>query len=181
MSLGGIGVIDFQLYLLKTMDPAPSFLAGSLKALDRSIDDMLASFEAVSPLLKTKPGSATRLKLILDDAFLEDRRIESLSLASAYRLSLWPMLDFLVSTDESGLFIGRAGFQRRIDSETSSSLAAWNFLEGDLADAFGDVSEIDAWGHYSTYIAQDSASGRKYFLRFGWGLLQEVVPQSSNP
>jgi hypothetical protein len=183
VSVDNLDFVDFQLYLLKTMDPGPSLLAGALESIDRTTDDMLACYDKVSPLLKLSPGSAGRLKSILSDARLDDDLNGKVHGAYAYRLPMWSEFIFLVTPDDSGMFIAHARFGRARRSATKTEPTAWNFLESELSDYFTQVRDIDIWGHYSTYSVVDEGSGRRYFLRFAWGLLQEICehPENSVP
>lgn len=175
MSLDGIGVDDFQLYLLKTMDPPAVLLAGALEKLDRTADEMHARYEAVSSSIRLRPGSVHRLKSILSDALLSEELEGVEDGTSVYSLPLWPKLTFLVSPDESGLFVKWARFAGCDDYRSESGPTVWDFLESDLINTFAQVRDIDAWGHYSTYTARDQDSDQWYFLRFAWGLLQEIA------
>ncbi|MEV4283402.1 hypothetical protein [Actinoplanes xinjiangensis] len=174
MSINGIGVTDFELYLLKTMSPVESLLAGALNDLNRTSDDMIACFEAISPLVRVRPGSAESLKLILSDAFLGEGLHGAGPGTFSYRLPLWPELAFQVTPAGSGLYIGEAKFSRTEISKMKPEPTVWNFLESDVNEAFDQVREVDMWGHYASYLAQDRIAGERYFLRFAWGLLQEI-------
>ena len=169
-----LSVVDFQLYLLKTMMPPESLCTPALEKLGRSVDDMLASSEAVSRATPLTFGQAQRIKSILSEALAgtlsgADRE------TFVYRLSLWwPQYTFLVSPDESGELLYKAEFGKGADYRPESQIAPWNFLEMDLADTFDEVRELDVWSAYSSYFARERSSGQRYFLRFGWGLLQEM-------
>lgn len=47
-------------------------------------------------------------------------------------------------------------------------------MKSELFGDYGDVRDIDGWGHYETYSALSMESGGRYFFRFAWGLLQEI-------
>jgi hypothetical protein len=174
MPLGTLKVRDYQLYLLKTMNPPGSLLEEALEALDSTRDEMLAAYEAVSPMVRLRPGSPERIKSILADSILDEKPDGADRQTSVYGLSLWPRFVFCVKPEETGLFIERAWFARFHDVRSENFPALWNFLESDLIDAFDDVHDIDGWGHYSSYTAQNKVDGQQYFLRFAWGLLQEM-------
>jgi hypothetical protein len=174
MSLDDLGVVDFQLYLLETMMLPESRLTPALEELGFSVDDMLASYEAVSRLTKLRPGQARRFKSIINEVLLGTLNVADRE-TSVYKLPLWwPKFTFLVSIDDSGEFLYRAEFGKGPDYRPEGQVAPWEFLEMDLVDKFDEVRDIDLWSSYASYFARDRSLGQRYFLRFGWGLLQEM-------
>lgn len=141
MSPDDLGVVEFQLYLLKTMMPPESLRAPALEKLSGSVDDMLACSEAVSRAAPLRFGQVQRIKSILREALAG-----TLSRADretfVYRLPLWwPKYTFLVSPDDSGGFLYKAEFGKGTDYRPEGQIAPWNFLEMDLTDTFDEVRE----------------------------------------
>ncbi|MGW7405075.1 hypothetical protein ACWGI9_15305 [Streptomyces sp. NPDC054833] len=171
MALDGVGVIDFQLYLLKVMDPPAALLESSLKKLNRTEVEMDDRQEAVSQLIRLGAGSARKLVVILEQALVDASGASEQRYV--YRLPLWPDFKFLVSLDGSGRFIESMEFESDGDCGEGAKIVPWGFLETWLGVNFDQVRMIDGWGHYRTYMAQ-SSDNEEVFLRFAWGLLQEV-------
>ncbi|MBC2907014.1 hypothetical protein [Streptomyces cupreus] len=171
MTLEGVGVIDFQLYLLKVMDPPASLLDSSLKKLNRTAAHMKDRHGVVSQLIRLGSGNARNLEIILKEAQVDSRGERGQW--NVYQLPLWPDFKFSILLDQTGRFVEKMEFEQCNDSEGVNQIAPWRFLEADLAANFDQVRTIDGWGHYHTYNAQ-GFDREKYFLRFAWGLLQEI-------
>lgn len=174
-ALGGrCGVDDFQLYLLKTMDPPDQLLAAALDRLRYSRGEMRERYEKISRMTKLISGCVGELKDVLADA-LVDKAPEGQGEKRRYSLPLWPKYYFGIIFSNQDEFIKQAAFERRLPAlDLVDPVGVWDFLVTDLADMFGNIEEIDVWGHYETFLADNLRDGRKYFLRFGWGLLQEI-------
>jgi hypothetical protein len=172
MTSGALGVTEFQLYLLKTMQPIRSLLDPALAALNCDKDKMLAGAEAVSrSIMPGKGGSAHTLKTILNDTLIEKSHGRE-SDTFLYLLPLWKEFAFRLELDDLP-FMRRVEFIRYTASE--EEIAPWKFLELDVEERFDEVREIDSWGTYNSYTVRDPGSGDQLFLRFSWGLLQEVT------
>src|SRR6266568_9388878 len=169
MSSDNLNLIDFQLYLLKTMLPPERLLAAALSDLGYSVDAMHSRYEEVSRSISIARGSQENIKSMLEEVL-----IWHAEKSYVYRIPLWPKFNFILSYDATGKFIAKAEFVRDIDYPKSSEVSPWSFLEHEIDEVFSDVREVETWGHYRTYLAQEISSGKKYFLRFAWGLLQEV-------
>jgi hypothetical protein len=162
------GINEFQLYLLKTMDPPSLLLSAGLRRIDCTAADMERAYELVDPLTKLAGGKQGKnFKMILRDALVS---AEPDGLKMLYRL---PLL-FKVSLDDSGSFLMKAEFVRNSEAGSEIPLAPWAFLESDLHLKFNQVQLLDIWGHYATYSARAISGGGRYEFRFSWGLLQEV-------
>ncbi|MFI5776816.1 hypothetical protein [Nocardia sp. NPDC051570] len=174
MSSNGLGVVDFQLYLLKTMQPPGALLAAALEELGCTSSDMAVGYEGVSRETKlTEGGSADRLTTILDEAFVDQPSGMGRE-TFAYHLPLWPKFTFLLSFDSTRKFIYKGEFVRRPGCRAGEGVTSWDFLQIELTDSFDQICEIDTWGTYDSYTARDSNLGERCFLRFAWGLLQEI-------
>lgn len=117
-----------------------------------------------------KGGSAHALKPILHDALIKQIHGTE-SETFLYRLPLWGEFDFRIELDNLPYmkrveFVGAAAMNEKV--------APWKFLEMHLAGRFGEIQEVDSWGTYNSYTARDVETGNHLFLRFSWGLLQEV-------
>lgn len=175
----GPGVLDFQLYLLKTMDPPDQLLAAALERLGSTRAEMKDRYEAVSPMMALMSGSSANLRSLLAAAVV-DKTLEAGGEKLIYSFGLWPRFNFGIRFVDQGEFVSRAAFERKPQGPAfARPIHVWNFLTNDLSNHFGNVKEIDAWGHYETFLADDLDDGRKYFLRFGWGLLQEMESLNS--
>ncbi|WP_306365565.1 hypothetical protein [Nocardia sp. CC227C] len=173
MSDTPLNATDIQLYLLKTMKPPEALLAAALDRIDCSLLDMQQRSLAVAQALKPGSGSVQEVRHALDSVLSPEPNDVQFAY-STYRLPLWPEFDFILTFNEPMPLIKRAEFLRRSGNETGRYLTPWKFVEGDMHAVLKNVRDIDAWGHYRSYIAYDARDGGRYFLRFGWGLLQEV-------
>lgn len=172
MTSNNLGVTEFQLYLLKTMQPIQSLLDPALSALNCGKDQMLADAEAVSKsIMPGKGGSAHALKTILNDALIEHSRGTGSDIF-LYHLPLWKEFAFRLELDDLP-FMKRVEFVRYTDFK--EEIAPWRLLELDVKERFDEVREVDSWGTYNSYTARDPRVGDQIFLRFSWGLLQEVT------
>jgi hypothetical protein len=169
VSLNGVGLMDFQLYLLKTMNPPSALLSGALDRLERSAEGMVSSYKAVSPLLMMREGQFQSLEEILEEARQED--LSENDHEHIYRIPLWPEFAFKVCADESGLLIYSAEFTRVGNVFAGDGPEVWKFLKCDLPVRFPNARAIDLWSPYESYAVGDRG---EIFLRFGWGLLQEI-------
>ncbi|WP_280422700.1 hypothetical protein [Nocardia carnea] len=171
MTSNKLGLVDFQLYLLKTMQPPRTVLDPALTRLNSTTEHMLASAESISKsIMPGKGGSAHALKSILHNALInETRGPESETLL--YRLPLWEEFAFRLELDNLP-FMKRVEFVDYI--EFNQKAAPWRLLEIHISERFDEVREIDSWGTYNSYTVRDPETGNHLFLRFSWGLLQEV-------
>lgn len=173
VSYGDLGVLEFQLYVLESMRPPESFLAPALAALGRTGPEMLDASEAVGAAIRPMTGSPRRITEILSGARWDMPSLEGPHI-SVYALPLWPDFYFHVELMAEADWIWCAEFRRHGARKPADRVAPWEFVRSDLADAFDAVEEVDLWSPYGSYSAHDRESGRRYFLRFGWGLLQEM-------
>ncbi|KDN82421.1 hypothetical protein [Kitasatospora cheerisanensis] len=173
------GIIDFQLYLLNTMDAPRELLHGALTVLRVDAATVDGRAEHASQLLRPRPGLAQELRAVLATAGTPGSAASGADGSAGpayYSFAAWPELRFQVEFDPSGFALARAGFVRARAGSAPAEVAPWKFLTADLETGFDEVEEVDVWGHYETYTATDAATGERCFLRFGWGLLQEVGP-----
>ncbi|MEV0106458.1 hypothetical protein AB0H42_08970 [Nocardia sp. NPDC050799] len=173
-----LGLVDFQLYLLKTMQPPRPVLDSALARLNSTTELMLTSAESISKsIMPGKGGTAHALKPILHDALInETRGPESETLL--YRLPLWEEFAFRLELDN-------LPFMKRVEfvsyTELDETAAPWKLLEINISEKFDEVREIDSWGTYNSYTVRDPETGNHLFLRFSWGLLQEVDTMADQP
>jgi hypothetical protein len=178
MTSDKLALIDFQLYLLKTMQPPRPILDSALLRLNSTTEHMLASADSISKsIMPGKGGSAHAIKPILHDALIKATRgPESETLL--YRLPLWEEFAFRLELDDLP-FMKRVEFVEHTGAD--EELAPWKFLEIHLSEKFDQVREVDSWGTYNSYTVRDHETGSHLFLRFSWGLLQEVDTAADQP
>ncbi|MEU4313831.1 hypothetical protein [Nocardia sp. NPDC024068] len=178
MTSDNLDLFDFQLYLLKTMQPPRPILDSALIRLKSTTEQMHAGADSISKsIMPGKGGSAHTLKLILHDALInETRGPESETLL--YRLPLWEEFAFRLELDDLP-FMKRVEFVDHTGAD--EELVPWKFLEIHLSEKFDDVREVDSWGTYNSYTVRDHETGRHLFLRFSSGLLQEVDTAADQP
>lgn len=178
MSPTGIGVFDFQLYLLKVMDPPSSLLEGALDLLGADEETMRDRAGRISKILQPRFGMSLDVREILDEARveIEDSGSTKGSHIYCYRLSVWPDFEFRIQFDPSSQFILQAAFYRiaMLELHAPRELEPWKFLRSDVRGTFSNVQEVDKWGHYETCVTFDTERRRRLFLRFAWSMLQEV-------
>ncbi|GAA2723354.1 hypothetical protein [Actinocorallia aurantiaca] len=180
MSAHGLGVVEFQLYLLHTMDPPARLLTEALDRLGLTDADMRNAAERISPVLRPRLGPAgagtnmaADLQAILGKALVP--RLDDIDDRRFYRLPLWEGFVFGVSFAGAGRLIESAEFVREPGTaEEPPEPAVWEFLEADLLGPFCEARMVDTWGHYRTYLTRRPEDPNEYFLRFAWGMLQEV-------
>lgn len=176
---GDLGVVDYELYLLRTMQAPEGHLARGLRELGHTAESMNLIADKVSSAVKllrtVRPlkGSAANLKGILRDAWVADIP-EGEGMKSIYRLPLWPEFIFTVLVDVPNEIVNWARFTRDPENPGEPVLEPWRFLEDDIPATFLSADILDPWGHYVTYSAVMEGVERPYYLQFGWGLLQEV-------
>ncbi|WP_194838785.1 hypothetical protein [Nocardia sp. XZ_19_369] len=174
MSSDGFGVKDFQLYLLKTMDPPESLLTTALAEMGCSIDDMDASLENIQKATwLSLGGSAEKIVTMLSEVCVS-APARSDHKVYAYNLPLWPEFDFVATFDLSGKVLSHSEFVRFAGRGPETGATPWDFTERDLVGNFDQITRTEDWGSYTTYHARDTASDQWYWLRFGWGLLQDI-------
>ena len=182
MPAHGLGVVEFQLYLLHTMDPPARLLSEALGRLGSADAEMRSAAERISPVLRPRLGSAGAGANMAEDlqAVLGEARVsrpDDIDDRRFYRLPLWEGLLFGVSFAGAGRLIESAEFVREPGTaEEPWEPAVWEFLEADLLGPFCEARMVDTWGHYRTYLARRPEDPDEYFLRFAWGMLQEVGP-----
>ncbi|WP_405166534.1 hypothetical protein OG203_16435 [Nocardia sp. NBC_01499] len=166
--------MDFQLYLLKTMDPPESLLTTALAELGCSIDDMDASLENIQRSTQLSlGGSAEKIRTMLSEVCVSSPARPDHQ-AYAYNFPLWPEFDVVLTFDPSGKVLSNAEFVRFTGHYTESGITPWNFTERDLVGNFDQITRTETWGSYATYNARDTDRDQWYRLRFGWGLLQDI-------
>ncbi|TVT55836.1 hypothetical protein FNH05_08950 [Amycolatopsis rhizosphaerae] len=174
MSIDDIDAVDFELYLLDSMKPPVDLLSQTLKRLGQTKGEMEERCGKVSQIMRQFANAADSFRSILRENLLAEwsRIQQGIYL---YHLPLWWEFAFELSLDSSGRYIENMRFQKHpARGLAGESVAPWKFLEVDLAASFDQIREGDSWGHYKSYLARDRKSDKWHFLRFGWGLLQEV-------
>jgi hypothetical protein len=170
-----LDLTDFQLFLLKSMEPPEQLLASSLRELGRGLGDMMESHDLISLLMRHGPDYAENVRRILgDDAAGVTGEAGNSDIEYRRVLPLWPSYTFHASFDPSGQWLLRAGFIHTPGSREEYDPVPWRLLEDDLPQVFGHVHELDAWGSYASYSAVDIRQGGRRFLRFSWRMLQEI-------
>ncbi|MGA6205484.1 hypothetical protein ACPESR_12075 [Nocardia testacea] len=178
MNSDKLAVNDFQLYLLKTMQPPRPILDSALSRLNSTTEHMLASADSISKsIMPGKGGSAHALRPILHEALINEARGPESEIL-LYRLPLWEEFAFRLELDNLP-FMKRVEFVDLTGAE--EGIAPWKFLEIHTSERFDEVREIDSWGTYNSYTVRDRQTGRRVFLRFSWGLLQEVDTVADQP
>ncbi|MFE7530570.1 hypothetical protein ACFU7Y_33370 [Kitasatospora sp. NPDC057542] len=177
MPSNGLGVPEFQRYLLKVMEPPAALLEDAVGRIEPGGDMTRDVTDQISEMLRLGLGRAAEVREILADVRLSRASLAATgdSIVERYCLPIWPDLEFEIEFDSSGRHLARAEFFRAPDSPLPSGLPRpWNFVKSELFGGYDDVREIDGWGHYETYSALIRGSGKRYFFRFAWGLLQEI-------
>jgi hypothetical protein len=184
MSPDGLGVDDFQLYVLKVMDPPARLLHAALDQLGRTPEDMIAGYEAVSGTVMgafrcarsaAPPGLRELFTSILSEAFLEEASEADHGVLN-HHLPVWPDFVFQMSFNDAGSVLQDAHFSRT-RSQPPEEVNEWRFLESELATTFVNIREVDLWGSYASYLAVHRRLNKRFFLRFSWGLLQEITSE----
>ncbi|MFI7002333.1 hypothetical protein [Nocardia sp. NPDC050175] len=174
MSSDGLGIVDFQLYLLKTMDPPEALLTAALAELGCSIDDMEVSLENIQSATQLwRGGSAGEIVTMLSDVCVSAPTGAGHQ-TYAYNFPLWPEFDVVLTFDPLVRVLSNAQFVRFTGHYSESGVRAWNFTERDLVENFDQITRTEVWGSYATYNARDTDRDQWCRLRFGWGLLQDI-------
>lgn len=176
------GVVEFQLYLLKVMQPPEEKLAAVLEGLQRTGEDLDRASEKVSMVLHPRlreprpvPAMSGDVAEMLRGAAVPGPR-EYAGEGQWYRFSVWPEFAFHMTFEDSVGFLGVADFVRwPSGGEENAEPEVWRFLESDLTARFAEIKEVDVWGHYQSYVGRSLTDGHEYFLRFGCALLQEIT------
>jgi len=173
----GPGAVEFQLYLLRTMKAPEPLLTGALDRLGRTEPEMRSAADAVSRMLRPRLDWARPADMAGDlDTVLSSVRVRSGTSGAEplYRLPLWEGHLFSVSFLNDRM-LQHAKFVRDPGrTRHRGGLRPWEFLEEDLPEDLGEIRSVDGWGHYATYLSRHLENGREYFLRFAWGMLQEI-------
>lgn len=180
MSPDAPGIVEFQLYLLRTMKPPEHLLAHALDRLGRTEEEMQNAADVISRALRPQLGPAEPVTTIADflHTTLSGARLPRPGGdREFYRIPLWKEFIFEASFEYSGRIIKQAKFTRNpLHKPPGGEAEAWDFPEEDLPRRFTEIQEIDEWGHYRTYLARTPESGDVFFLRFAWGVLQQIEP-----
>ncbi|MEU5808194.1 hypothetical protein [Streptomyces sp. NPDC047718] len=162
-----------QLDLLRGMQALPHLREPALAALGATEEELAASGDLAGAGLP-RPVELTR-----------------------YRLSLWPDYAFEFRHHPEQVVrkcLERAAFVRVAGAAPAADRhpEPWRILRDEMLAGSGvdgpagggpwtGVVPIDVWTPYESYAATSPVDGRRYFLRFGWGLLQEIAPLDVEP
>ncbi|MEU3563007.1 hypothetical protein [Kitasatospora sp. NPDC006786] len=177
MPSNGLGVPEFQRYLLKVMEPPTALLEAAVRGIESDGRVTQDAIEQISEILRLGLGRAAEARELLADVRLPRSNCAASgeSIVERYSLPLWPDFEFEMEFDPSGRHLVRAEFFRSSESSLPIGIPSpWKFVKSELFGDYGDVRDIDGWGHYETYSALSMESGGRYFFRFAWGLLQEI-------
>lgn len=166
----------YQLYLLETMMPGETLLRQGLATMRCTEKEMNLRSGEIDRVLQgpfSERGSKTLA--ILQDAWTGQYRTPE-GTACCYRLPLWPDYVYTVLTNDEYGFLVSAEFTRAASSPNSPMLEPWRFTRAELPKYFDRVKAVDLWGHYASYGASGPDYPKPLYLRFGYGLLQEVSP-----
>ncbi|MEV0292311.1 hypothetical protein [Nocardia sp. NPDC050710] len=169
-----LGLADFQLYLLKAMDPPESLRTAALADLGSSKQDMFAKFDNVHQALWVLDGGvASNILPMLDQVRVPGSHPEG---SVAFSLPIWKEFLYIVSFDSTGRVFSTTEFSRRDGRETDLVVRPWEILESELPEMFDRIEEFETWGpSYRVLTARHLESGEVFRLRFGFGLLQAVI------
>ncbi|MFF4645964.1 hypothetical protein [Streptomyces sp. NPDC001389] len=172
MTPNDLNSTEYQLYLLKTMDPQPETLERALTDTGFSIDEMEQNAERVKSTILMPSGSAGRTRGILSDVRTHQERD---GLVERYKFPLWPDYEFEVEYHSAWDFFMRLWFLRAPGSDSPTGQPTpWTWLKDEVLAQYEDVKELMLWLPYETYDALNPQDGKRYFLRFGWHVLQEI-------
>ncbi|MGF1430634.1 hypothetical protein [Kitasatospora sp. LaBMicrA B282] len=175
-----LGVTDFQLHVLALMRAPDELAEPTLAILGADSVTMAERSDLIGRHFTIRPGVTEVLRAILSAAeILEGAAAEARAGDPVrYAFPAWPELEFEVSYAPSGMALHSAHFvrPRRPGPPQPVDVAPWSFLREDLPGAFEHIAEVDLWDTYASYTATDRSSHQRCFLRFAWGLLQEVSP-----
>ncbi|WP_157225167.1 hypothetical protein [Nocardia thailandica] len=165
------GIIDFQLYLLKAMDPPQAVAAAALAELDRSPEQMIASFEKVHrSTWILEGGSAENILPLVEGVGVPVPPCFSAVYEMAFALPLWPELLLAVAFNSDSRVFDAVEFVRAPDSTQVPEVRPWRLLEKEAYEVFDRVEEVESWGDYRILAARNGEHGEVHRLRFGRGL-----------
>lgn len=173
---------DFELYILRSMKPLEENLKSALQTLGVDKHEMEVRAEGIRQILRFWGASPAELKEILSPIFYADIDLVGSDL-KLYRMSAWPDLKFKIEYHEKGPVHWEGNFCGWIYGCTGKPKTPepWGFLEDEMMGMFKGIEEVDIWGHYRSYTAYRENDEIHYFLRFGYGLLQEIGVVGSLP
>jgi hypothetical protein len=180
MSMNDLGVTDFQLHVLCVMRAPEELTERTLGILGADSVTMAERSDLVAKCFIIRPGAAAQVRGILAGATIVENGPDEAGQSDVvrYLFPAWPEWEFKVTYDPSGMAVYSSEFVRPQGAELSTpvELVPWRFLKGDMPGPFEDIDEVDLWDVYESYTATDRSSRRRWFLRFAWGLLQEISP-----
>ncbi|MEU8435455.1 hypothetical protein AB0F18_21565 [Streptomyces sp. NPDC029216] len=172
MTQSDLDSTEYQLYLLKTMDPQPEILDRALTEIGFSKDQMEQEWERVKSVILMPSGSAGRTRDILRDVRTHQ---EQDGLVERYKFPLWPDYELEIEYHSAGDFFMRLWFVRAPGSRPPvGQPTPWTWLKDEVLAQYQDVKELTLWLPYETYDVLNPQDGKRYFLRFGWHVLQEI-------
>ncbi|MFJ3876471.1 hypothetical protein ACIPW5_03310 [Streptomyces sp. NPDC090077] len=172
MSQGDLGPAEYQLYLLETMRPLPEALDAALRGVGCSQERMEQDAERIRSVIQMPAGSAGRTRDILRDVRTHQ---EQNGLVERYKFPLWPDCELEVEYHPAWDFFMRLWFVRAPGSESPTGQPTpWTWLKDEVLAQYEDVKELTLWLPYETYDVLNPKDGKRYFLRFGWHVLQEI-------
>ncbi|MEV6398102.1 hypothetical protein AB0M39_25575 [Streptomyces sp. NPDC051907] len=179
MPLGDLGAAAYQLHLLSTMNPLPHLLERSLNAVGVSRPEMARQADRVGEAtLILTADLVSNTREILSDALCGESVELGQTSTDRYRFPLWPEFEFEIEFQiVNGYHFTHGEFVRTLGTGPSDrEPVPWGWLKGETLRRYEDVREIDLWSPYETYDALNPQDGKRCFLRFGWGVLQEIEP-----
>ncbi|MFD8141745.1 hypothetical protein [Streptomyces sp. NPDC059708] len=172
MTQNGLSPAEYQLYLLETMDPPPEVLNRILGEIGCSQERMEQESERVRSAIRMPAGAAGRTRDILKDVRTHQ---EQDGLVERYSFPLWPDYEFEVEYHWAWEFFMRHAFVRAPESASPTGQPTpWTWLKDEALAQYEDVKELTLWLPYETYDVLNPKDGKRYFLRFGWHVLQEI-------
>ncbi|GAA0324671.1 hypothetical protein GCM10010302_74760 [Streptomyces polychromogenes] len=167
-----MGRAEYQLYLLETMRPLPETLDRILREIECSQEQMEQETERIRSEIHMPAGSAGRTRDILRGIRTHQ---EQGGLVERYKFPLWPEYELEVEYHPAGDFFMRLWFVRAPGSEPPTGQPTpWTWLKDEALAQYEDVKELTLWLPYETYDVLNPKDGKRYFLRFGWYVLQEI-------
>ncbi|GAA0272401.1 hypothetical protein GCM10010302_07510 [Streptomyces polychromogenes] len=172
MTQNDLGSAEYQLHLLETMRPLPETLDRVLEVIGCSREQMEQGSERIRSATEMPAGSAGLTREILRDVRTHQ---EQEGLVERYAFPLWPDYEFEVEYHPAGDFFMRLWFVRAPGSESPTGQPTpWTWLKDEVLAQYEDVKELMLWLPYETYDVLNPQDGKRYFLRFGWHVLQEI-------
>ncbi|MEW1639110.1 hypothetical protein AB0469_34280 [Streptomyces sp. NPDC093801] len=172
MNQNELGPAEYQLHLLETMRPPPEALDTALRELGCSHEQTDQASERVGAAIQVPAGSAGRTRDILRGVRTHQ---DQGGLVERYKFPLWPDYEFEVEYHSSWDFFMRLAFVRAPGSVTPAGQPTpWTWLKDEVLAQYEDVKELTLWLPYETYDVLNPQDGKRYFLRFGWHVLQEI-------